>query len=56
MHVVRQEEFSGYADDGLWFNPSHPDSLEKSCETLSKYTSGVLVNEKKSQMLKVNGK
>lgn len=56
MHVVREKEFSGYADDGLWFNPSHPESLEQSCETLTKFTQGVPVNVGKSQMLKKDGK
>jgi hypothetical protein len=56
MHVVRQDEFTGYADDGLWFNPSNPESLEKSCEALAKLTQGVPINVEKSQMLKKDGK
>jgi hypothetical protein len=54
--LKRQKEFSGYADDGLWFNPSHPESLEKSCESLAKFTGGVSINKEKSKMLKKDGK
>ena len=56
MHNDRKAEFSGYADDGLWFNPPHPESLELSCKALAPLARGVEINKEKSKMLKVNGK